>query len=69
MMSAERYPQETNAYMRRRRVPGVGQRKSQLSRKICVQFTNDTFAEVRARALREKTSFAEAVRTLVEGAL
>lgn len=38
-------------------------------RRIIVSFPEETFAEIRERAERERTSFAEQVRTLVEWGL
>lgn len=38
-------------------------------RRIVVAFDEETFAQVRKRAVSEKTSFAEQVRTLVEWGL
>lgn len=37
--------------------------------RVVVGFDDDTFAEIRAKAVRAKTSFAEQVRQLVEWGL
>lgn len=51
------------------RAPGRGKVYPDGSVRIVIGFDEDTFAEVRALALKEKTCFAEQVRQLVEEAL
>lgn len=56
----------------RRSVPAIGIKKARAPngmRKVVCLFDDQTFEEVRARALAEKTSFAEQVRCLVEWGL
>jgi hypothetical protein len=66
----------THAHARARRRPGAGSvsrggdgRDHGDLRRIVVAFPEETFADVRARAEKEGTSFAEQVRTLVEWGL
>lgn len=49
--------------------PAKGTRRSQYRRVIAVGFDEETFATIRARAAKERTSFAEQVRLLVEWGL
>ena len=48
-----------------KRMVGRGSVKNNGYRRIVVAFDEESFAEVRAKAIRDKTSFAEAIRTLV----
>lgn len=48
--------------------PAVGYRNHGKIR-VVVSFDDDTFSEIRAKATRDKTSFAEQVRQLVEWGL
>lgn len=49
--------------------PGRGVRKGpDAVQHVCV-FDNETFAQVRAKAIRDGTSLSEAIRTLVEWGL
>ncbi|OWJ67423.1 hypothetical protein [Inquilinus limosus] len=52
------------------KLPGAGYRRTPDSAtRIVVSFDRDTFEQIRQRAERERTSFAEQVRTLVEWGL
>jgi hypothetical protein len=55
--------------MTRHRQPARGSIKTPGSRRIVVQFDDETFGEIRRRAEAEGSSFAEQVRTLVEWGL
>jgi hypothetical protein len=48
---------------------GAIDRRDPTRRAIAVTFDGDTFDAIRARAIREGTSFGEQVRTLVEWGL
>lgn len=52
-----------------KRPPAVGVAKSDGTKGCVVHFPNETFDQIRERAIREKTSFGEQVRTLVEWGL
>ena len=52
------------------RTPGRGvRREGQNALQIVVRFDDETFAQIRRRAVREGTSFGEQVRRLVEWGL
>jgi len=55
--------------MSSQRQPAIGSVKSRGSRRIVVQFDDETFDVIRRRAKDAGTSFAEEVRTLVEWGL
>lgn len=55
----------TCTFTARRAAPGRGLRKGGVMR-IVVCFDDETFDQIRARAVRKNTSFAEQVRQLVE---
>jgi hypothetical protein len=49
--------------------PGRGVAKGPNAVQHVVVFDRETFAEVRAKAIRDRTSLSEAIRTLVEWGL
>jgi hypothetical protein len=53
----------------RKRGPALGVEKRRGFRQIVVEFDDEMFAHIRARAERERTSFAEQVRLLCEWGL
>lgn len=54
----------------KRKVPAIGcNERSKASKKVACLFDNETFAEIRALAVKENTSFAEQVRRVVEWGL